>query len=101
MDREYEEPDYHAIDPILKDWAREHDRRFDEDYRGDVVRSIWMHPIQLWVDAPDKEGFVRVHAAERRPDLSSQWGRKLEWRTTKAELRECLDQVWTIATGWT
>jgi hypothetical protein len=100
MAGEYEEPDYRSIDQVLTEWATKQGRHFDTDYKGYVVRSIWKEPIQLWIDAPDGEGYVKVHVAERRLELLSKWGRKLEWRTTQSELSNCLDQAWKIGTAW-
>lgn len=98
---EYKGPDYSLIDPVLSVWADGRGLRIDKDYRGDSVRSIWhADKVQIWFDAPDSEGYFKINAAERRPDLQSQWGRSLTWRAPISELRECAERVWSTVQGW-
>ena len=97
----YEEEDFQKIDPLLTPWANEHHIKFDRLSKGYAVRSIWIqHKVQLWIDAPDTEGYVRVHLAELKQELPSKWGRKLEWRTTQGELVKCLDELLVIGNRW-
>ena len=97
----YQEPDYSLIDPVLFEWAEAHALRIDSDYKGYVVRSIWWKErVQIWVDSPDPEGFLTVNAAERRPDLASQWGRSIKVRVTPGELESTLNSVWAKVSEW-
>jgi len=54
----------------------------------------------MWVDPPDAEDHVFVNAAERRPDLPSQWGRSLKFRVQVLELATTLEKVWAEAKTW-
>jgi hypothetical protein len=98
---QYSEPNYSAIDPVLKEWSGRHGLRLDEDYRGDVVRSVWYrNKVQIWFDPPDQEGYVKMYAAERRPDLPTQWGQSVRWRTPVAELERRVEELFEMAQGW-
>jgi hypothetical protein len=97
----YKEPDYSLIDPVISAWADGRGLRIDKDCRGDSVRSIWVaNKVQIWFDPPDDEGYLKIHAAERRSDLQSQWGSNLNWRTPISELKEAAEKVWSAAQGW-
>ena len=97
----YKEPDYSLIDPVIAIWANERGLRVDKDFRGDPVRSIWVeNKVQIWFDPPDEEGYTKIYAAQRRPDLRSQWGSNLSWRTPISALKETAEKVWSVAQGW-
>ena len=101
LEQVYREPDYSEIDPVLCKWADAHTLRIDSDYKGYIVRSVWWKErIQIWIDPPDIEGFATVNAAERRPDLTTQWGRSLKVRATLGELESTLNSVWAQVNGW-
>jgi hypothetical protein len=89
------------IDPVLAVWADRHGFRIEREYRDEVVRSIWhANKVQIWFDPPDGEQYVKIYAAERRPDLPSQWGQSLKWRTPVSDLLECAEKVFSIVQGW-
>jgi hypothetical protein len=97
----YGEVDYSAIDPIISSWAKQHEIVIDREYKGYAVRSFWLDgKIQLWINAPDTEGYIRVHLAELKSSLASKWGRSVEWRTSESELSDCLEEVWSIGHKW-
>lgn len=100
--RTYSDADYSVIDPVLSQWAERHGLNIDCDYKGYVVRSIWWQgKIQIWLDAPDSEEHVLINAAEKRPDLRSQWGRSLKYRVQVPELAAGLETVWSEVKKWT
>ena len=93
--------DYQAIDSTLASWSKARNISFEKQAKGCEVRSLWIEGrIQLWVDAPDTEEFVRVHLAELKPSLLSKWGRSIEWRTTQEDLYDTLDRLWFEGQQW-
>ncbi len=101
METMYEDNDFRPIDPLILKWAQQHNIVFDREYKGYAVRSLWIKgTLQFWLDAPDTEGYVRIHLAELKPDLPSKWGRSLEWRTTENQLFDCLEEMWSIGHRW-
>ncbi len=97
----FDQEDYVAIDPSLEAWSQKHGFAFERESKGYPTRSIWLEgKLQLWIDAPDAEDYVRVHLAELQTQLPSKWGRSINWRTTQTELLMCLDHVWSLGQQW-
>jgi hypothetical protein len=97
----FDQEDYLAIDPTLAIWSKKYGVVFERLSKGYPVSSFWIEArLQLWIDAPDAEDYVRVHLAELKAELPSKWGRSINWRTDQQELADCLDQVWLIGQQW-
>jgi|ERR1700734_4196703 hypothetical protein len=96
-----EDVDYGPIDAVLTSWSESHNIKFEKRSKGYAVRSFWIESkIQLWINAPDVEGYVRLHLAELKTELPSKWGRSIEWRTTDQELSSCLENLWDLGHKW-
>lgn len=95
------EADYSTINQILDVWELDRNLKFDREYKGYEVRSIWMgRKVQFWVDPPDKQGNIKIHAAELNDSLPGKWGQRIERLTVKSELAKSLDEVWIACRKW-
>jgi hypothetical protein len=92
--------DYAAIDPAIGAWADEHNLRLATCYKDYAVRSVevarrrrWFGPrssFQIWIDPPDAEGLVEVHAWDR---ASQRFERSVPLESVRAALEEALTWV--------
>jgi len=92
---------YASVDPAIKAWARDHRLRIGDKHHWDCeVRTTdiarprkwwfwWRAPCQIWVNPPDIEGFVEVHAWDR---VKRKFVRRVVVDDTRAALEEAL--VW-------
>jgi len=89
---------YLTIDSTLSEWANDHGLHLVRTYREAEVRSVDVvgpdgSRSQIWVDPPDGDGKVGVHAWDydnRRKDVS----------TAAVDLRRELDRMYSLACTW-
>ena len=85
---------YGSVDPAISAWVHRNSLQLFNRYKDYEVRTVdlfrsrkWFRarpPFQIWVDAPDADGFVVVHAWDRQ-DL------KFDQRCPVESVSEALD----------
>jgi len=92
---------YASIDSSLIEWEKAHGIEFIRQYRDDAVRTFWLdRKVQIWVDPPDKEQYVKITAAELKESLPSKWGCSLAMRLPVTEILRGLEEAWSKGQGW-
>jgi hypothetical protein len=95
------EETYTAIDHIIQPWARQCGVQFELESKGYAVRTFWIAGrVQIWIDSPDEENYVKLHIAERNWLLKSGWGKSIVWRLKIDELPARLDEAIQIGNHW-
>jgi hypothetical protein len=89
---------YASVDPTTTAWAAKHTLQIYTKYRDEEVRSVDLvgtngRKCQLWIDAPDKSGNIRVHVWDYK-------NRREDYKATVADLARCLEQGYAIAMEW-
>jgi hypothetical protein len=93
---------YAVIDPALDAWATSRKISIVRDYQGEnTVRTFWLDgKVQIWVEPPNQEGYVKVVASELKKTLPSKWGRRMEWKLPNAEIANGLEEAWIKGRSW-
>ena len=91
---------YAELDPAITAWADHHQLQVATQYKDYEVRSVdiprrtlslWRRPpFQIWIDEPDSDGFVAVHAWDRE---RQRFERRVRADGMRAALEEALE--WT------
>ncbi len=89
---------YAAIDSILQRWSRRHGLSIATDYKDDDVRSVELtdqkgRRYQIWIDPPDEEGSVVVHAWDYRKQ-------RTDTMANVGDLENHLDSVRATVLNW-
>ena len=94
---------YSSIDHILMPWATRHGVNVATLDRDWECRSIWVYDrrgnsrAQIWLDPPDADGNVTLHAS-----MLDQSSPNKEVRNANlATLEASLDELRALAFGWT
>ncbi len=91
---------YKAIDAILDEWADAHGLLILREYKEMSVRSVEdrserPYRYQIWVDEPDENGMIGIHAWDLRKN-----GKRRDLAVPRDELRNCLEKVLEAAKSW-
>jgi hypothetical protein len=89
---------YQKVDSIIQDWADKHKLTVYTSYQDYEVRSVDVvdqngQKYQIWIDPPDQNGNVKVHAWDYK--------KKREDRTVSiSDLGICLEEVYSTVLRW-
>jgi hypothetical protein len=89
---------YQNIDTIIQDWADKYKLSVYTSYQDYEVRSVDIvdekgRKYQIWVDPPDHDGNVEVHAWDYRK-------RRRNYTTSEKDLGICLDEAYNTVLVW-
>jgi hypothetical protein len=89
---------YENIDPIIREWANKHKLTVYSSYQDYEVRSLDVvdekgRKYQIWIDPPDENGSVDVHAWDYKK-------RRKDYTTSTYDLGICLEQAYNTVLLW-